>query len=344
MNRARELAFGALAIALLVAYASLASRIGPAFIPPESPTPTPPKPVERVPTPSVTGTLAFAIRGDIYVLSGGGYVPVTFEGRSHQPSLSPDGATLLFARIEEVEGRRIVDNQVVPARLRFSNVVRKAASGGTETVLMNGFVQKPNGFHLVTWFDAPALSPDGKRVAVVADDGDGYSDLEVFDVQTGARTKLSDGANLADPSWSPDGKTIAVTSYTKGNPRLVLVSVDGRSSDPVALSGEGEPYQSSYSPDGAWLVYTVRQEGRNDLHAVQVSGGKDVALSSDGKSWNGVFSPDGRQLAFLRERDGTIDLYFMELADALNGGSPKPATKLTHGEGIDGASQPSWGS
>jgi len=66
-------------------------------------------------------------------------------------------------------------------------------------------------------------------------------------------------------------------------------------------------------------------------------------LTNDGRSWNGVFSPDGKQLAFLREKDGAIDLYSMDLADALTGGSPKPAIKLTRGEGIDGASRPAWG-
>ena len=83
--------------------------------------------------------------------------------------------------------------------------------------------------------------------------------------------------------------------------------------------------------------------GKNDIHAVQVTGGKDVALTGDGKSWNGVFSPDGKQLAFLREQSGVIDLYFMDLGDALSGGSPRNATKLTRGEGIDGTSRPAWG-
>jgi Tol biopolymer transport system component len=71
---------------------------------------------------------------------------------------------------------------------------------------------------------------------------------------------------------------------------------------------------------------------------------KDIALTNDGKSWNGVFSPDGKQMAFLREKDGVIDLYSMDLGDALTGGSPKSAIKLTRGEGIDGASRPAWGS
>ena len=102
---------------------------------------------------------------------------------------------------------------------------------------------------------------------------------------------------------------------------------------------EGEPYRASYSPDGAWLVYTLRHDNRNDLHVMQMSGTapKDIALTSDGTSWNGVFSPDGKQMAFLREKDGVIDLYSMDLGDALTGGSPKSAVKLTRGEGIDGA-------
>ena len=48
-------------------------------------------------------------------------------------------------------------------------------------------------------------------------------------------------------------------------------------------------------------------------------------------------------MAFIRERDGVIDLYYMDLGDALSGGSSKNALKLTHGEGIDGSSRPAWG-
>jgi Tol biopolymer transport system component len=346
MTRAREIGFGAIAVVLVVVYLSVASRIAPALTPGANPTPTPTKPIERVtiPGPSVSGTIAFAIRGDVYVLAGGGYVPLTSEGRSHQPSISPDGRTVVFARIEEIDGKRTVDEQVVPAQLRFSNVVMKDSRGGAEKVLIQGLVKVASGFHEVTWFDAPAPSPDGKRIAVVADDGKGYSDLALYDPQTGKRVALlSQGSNLADPTWSPDGKSIAVTSYTLGEPRLLVVAADGRTSEPVKIGSGGEPYRPSYSPDGSWLLYTLRHDGRNDLHAAQVSGGRDIALTDDGKSWNGTFSPDGKQMAFLRERAGVIDLYVTDLGDALTGGSPKTPVKLTHGEGIDGSSRPTWG-
>ena len=349
MGRSRELIFAGIAAVLVVLYLGIGVRVGPAFLPPSSPTPTPTKPVSLVPLPTgpnvvLNGTIAFALRGDVYVLSGKGYVPLTSDGRSHQPSLSTDGRTVFFARVEEIDGKRTVDGQVVPAHLRFSNIVSRSASGGAETVLVEGLVRSADGFHIVTWFDGPSVSPDGKRLAVVADNGEGYSDLALYDAQTGKLLlPLSQGSNLADPSWSPDGKMVAVTSYTSGNPRLLLVPADGRASIPVTTA-EGEPYRASYSPDGAWLVYTLRHDNRNDLHAIQMgTGNKDITLTTDGASWNGVFSPDGKQMAFLRENDGVIDLYSMDLADALTGGSPKKAVKLTRGEGIDGASRPAWG-
>jgi WD40 repeat protein len=349
MGRSRELIFAGIAAVLIVLYLGVGVRIGPAFFPPSSPTPTPTKPVSLVTLPpgadaSVRGTIAFALRGDVYVLSGKGYAPLTSDGRSHQPGISSDGRTVFFARVEEIDGKRLVDGQVVPAHLRFSNVVSTSATGGAQTVVINGLIKADNGFHLVTWFDSPAVSPDGKRIAVVADAGNGSSDLELFDAQTGKQTvPLSQGSNLADPAWSPDGKTVAVTSYTLGAPRLLLVPVDGRASTSL-VTPDGEPYRASYSPDGAWLVYTLRHEGKNDLHAVQMSGTrKDIALTSDGASWSGVFSPDGKQMAFLREKSGVIDLYSMDLGDALAGGSPKNPVRLTRGEGIDGASRPAWG-
>ena len=350
MLRSRELVFAGIAAVLVVLYIGIGMRVAPAFLPPSSPTPTPTKPVTLVTLPpgasvSVSGTIAFALKGDVYLLSGKGYVPLTSDGRSHQPSISSDGRTVFFSRIEEIDGKRLVDGQVVPAHLRFSNVVSRSSAGGTETILVNGLTRSADGFHQVTWYDSPTISADGKRVAVVADDGNGFSDLVVYDASTGKQSLvLSQGSNLADPAWSPDAKSVVVTSYTLGNPRLLLVPADGRASVPLTTP-EGEPYRPSYSPDGLWLIYTLRHDNRNDLHAMQMTGAspKDIALTDDGKSWNAVFSPDGRQIAFLRETNGVIDLYSMDLGDALTGGSPKTAIKLTRGEGIDGASRPAWG-
>ena len=343
---ARELVFGLIAVVLIVGYGVLASSAAPFALPAGSPTPTPTKPVSAVPAPQIPGTIAFALRGDVYMLRDGKYVSVTSDARSIQPNLSADGRTLLFVRAEAINGKRTVDGQITPAILRYTDIVKKDPGGGTESIVLTGLlVTSPGGFHSVAWFSGPALSPDAKRFAVTSDAVDGAADLEVFDVQTGKRASLlSQGSFLADPAWSPDGTTIAVTSYTQGEPRLLLVSSDGRTALPLAIKGTtGEAYRPSYSPDGVWITYTLRSDGRNDLHAVEVKTGRDVALTSDGKSWSGVFSPDGKQVAFLRESGGVIDLYAMDVSDALVGGPVRAAVKLTRGEGIDGDSRPAWG-
>ena len=55
MLRSRELVFAGVAAVLLVLYLGIGVRVGPAFMPPSSPTPTPSKPVSLVPIgPNVT--------------------------------------------------------------------------------------------------------------------------------------------------------------------------------------------------------------------------------------------------------------------------------------------------
>ena len=348
--RPRELLFGFIALALLVTYGVIGNRLSPVLGPGGTISPTPSKPSSAVSAPRVPGTIAFALRGDVYVLRDGKYLNVTAESRNLTPALSTDGRMVLFARTETIEGRRNVDGQVVPALLHYSDIVRKDAAGGSETIVLTGLKQKvASGFHVLAYHDSPAPSADGTKLAVVTDFGDGNgSNLEVYDTTGNGNARrlsvLSQGSDLADPSWSPDGKTIVVTSYTLGAPRLLLVPVDGRAATPLKVSADGEPYRASYSADGKWLVYTLRHlGGGNDVHAVEVSTGRDVSLTSDGKSWNGVFSYDSTQIAFLHEAGGVIDLYAMDLGGGIGTGTPKPPVKLTRGEGIDGESRPSWG-
>ena len=249
--------------------------------------------------------------------------------------------------MEQIDGLRRTDGAVVNAQLGFSNIVRMPATGGAEEILLKGLVAPaPNRFHDVRWLLAPAVSPDGTRIAAIEGDDDGTADLIVYDTTTKRLpTVLSNGGDWADPSWSPDGTTIVVTSYDRGLPQLVLKPADTRPSTPVKGIPDGEPYRASYSPDGKWLVYTLRHDDgrKNDVHAIEISTGKDVALTADGVSWNGVFSPDGRQLAFLHADGFTIDLWVRDLGDVLSGGRPGLPFKITHGEGIDGANRPAWG-
>ena len=364
----RDLIFGAIAAVLVVAYAwgaSLATPVvGPAA---SSPTPTPSPPPERTGAPRVPGAIAFVIRGDVYVLRDGRYASLTSEGRNSQPALTADGSTLYFVRREQIDGRRVADGQLVHATLRYSTIVRKPAAGGPEDVVLDGLRQRSaNGQHVVSWYLGPAPSADGRRLAFFEDDGDGRADLALLTLSSapasGSPTAtpratatarptttprpvpqpLSQGADLADGSWSPDGRTIAVTSYNTDVPGILVWQADRAGTAERLTVPDGDAYRPSYSPDGKWLIYTLRRGSKNDVHAYEIATKRDVALTDDGRSWAGAMSPEGAWVAFLRERGGAIDLYAMELGDALSGGKPKDPIKLTRGEGIDGASRPSW--
>ncbi len=346
--RFRELIFGAIATTLLATYLVFGARFYETVGPVRAATPTPTLAREtNVPAPRVPGTIAFTARGEVFVMRDGTYRNQTAEGRSQQPALSADGRQLLFVRIENIDGRRSADGLTVPARLGYSNVIVKSSIGGTETILLDGLRQRAaNGFHQVSWYLSPSLSPDGKRLAFLEDDGDGAADLVVLDLATKRRTVFSRGADLADATWSPDGKSIATTSYAAGPSGITIWSADRPGTTPARLKlpGATDAYRPSFSPDGRWLAYTLRRDDKNDVHAFEIGTSRDVALTDDGHSWNGVFSPDGRWLAFDREKGGVVDLFALELAEVMSGGVPKEALKLTRGEGVDGASRPAWGS
>lgn len=343
---ARELIFGAIAVLLIATYAVFGSQLYASVGPSVVPTPMPTVPRTELAAPKVPGTLAFAIQGDIFVIRDGLMNHQTAEGRNQQPSLSQDGRVMLFARRGQIDGRsRLGTGQIVNAQLGFADIVSKPSTGGAETILVQGVRRRDaaGGFHDVSWYLSPALSPDGRRLAFIEDDGGGAADLVVMDLSTRRRTVLSQRADLADAAWSPDGRSIVTTSYNTDIPGLVIWAADrAGSGQRVAKMPEGEAYRPSYSPDGKWLVYTLRRGTRNDVHAIEIGSGRDVALTGDGRSWNGVLSPDGRWVAFLREQGGTVDVYAMELGDALTGGAPRQPIKLTKGQGIDGASRPAW--
>jgi Tol biopolymer transport system component len=344
--RSRDLIFGSLAVVLLVGYVVLGQRVSPLLLSSASATPTPARPTGKVVAPTMSGTVAFVLRGDVFVFSSGHYASRTEEGRSQTPALSADGQTLYFSRVEQIDGKSAVDGAIVNARLGYSDIIRKPAGGGSEEILLAGLTKIANGFHQVKWFLSPAPSPDGKRLALIEADPDGSSDLVLYDFAAKRiTTLLSQGGDWTDPAWSPDGKTIVVAAYDSGAPELLLKPADG-AGRATAVKGipEGEPYRATFSPDGKWLAYTLRHDGKNDLRAHELATDRDIALTDDGQSWNPAFSPDGSQLAFLRSTSFTIDLWVMDLGAVLTtGGAPKATQRITNGEGVDGANRPSWG-
>lgn len=102
----------------------------------------------------------------------------------------------------------------------------------------------------------PSPSPDGSRIAYVADHGGDSTDLRILVVSTGSVTSY--GVNAWSPAWAPSGNQIAFISFLNtvvcAGP-LQLINADGTGLRAVA-SDTSYFAGIDWSPDGQWIVAT----------------------------------------------------------------------------------------
>jgi Tol biopolymer transport system component len=137
------------------------------------------------------------------------------------------------------------------------------------------FLMAPDGSDVRPLFDDlgvstyhPDWSPDGARLAFEMEGGDGV-DIWTSAADGGARALLIDHADCGDggcadvayPSWSPDGGSIAYTRYHLGDGGLLTSSIEtldlvtGETRVVVPTSSRTLSEYPRWSPDGRSIVY-----------------------------------------------------------------------------------------
>lgn len=262
-------------------------------------------------------------RGKAYDFEGAGARPVR---ALHLPALSPDGRSVAFAALNALwtagttGGRAPRKVLQVPAtryvlaptwtpdgtalvyaddRDGLFAVRRRDLRSGAETVLAEG----GRVF--------PALSPDGTRLACL----DMSGNLVVRDLPEGAErvlaAPLGAGGLPGRPSWSPDGRYVALCDRNRLNQRFRegynLIRVVDTATGTAALhalaphTSLSDRYDSGpvWSPDGRWMA--VVAESALWLLPVRADGTPDgeprrlTTEPADHPSW----SADARTLLYL---------------------------------------------
>ena len=160
-----------------------------------------------------------------------------------------------------------------------------------------------------TFVGAPAVSPDGGRVAASIR-GERF-DLWMMDASSGNRTRFTLGPEQAAfPVWSPDGREVA---YADGSGRIWVQSTASAAVRRQVLDMKEVSLQLvAWSRDGSDLLVNVQQtQSGSDVWTVPVRSGGEPRrlLTSPGTETAQGFSPDGRWILYLSNESGNDELY-----------------------------------
>jgi Tol biopolymer transport system component len=228
-------------------------------------------------------------------------------------------------------------------RVRWAGVVATGLTAGALVLLVLNPVREP----LNDFGTNPA--PDNSEIWSMAADGSG---------QTRLLTTHGDGIDYSLPVWSPDSARMAFTTWTnKGGTRQNLkigdqtaaiwsMAADGSDRRLVIDGAPDQAWIPAWSPDGAWIAYTLSPTGAQPATAAAPqpnpgpgAGGGAVGpagTSSGASIWIihpdgsgkrqlsakdttailGAWSPDGTKLAFASGSGPASDIHIATITDS----------------------------
>ena len=219
-----------------------------------------PRPVKGIRAPVVSPdgkAIVFTALGDLYWLDIGTPTPKKLTDDMFieaDPCFSPDGRYLVFTS----------------DRSGSINLWARDLKTGQDRQLTNGSEE----------INTPTFSPDGKRLAYFLLDraAFGRSVLHTLDMPPSEDRPFATPKKVYDalfgpgvPSWSPDGKQIAISAldvyssrFREGLNQFLIVPSEGggsavemkpdSGSQTISSRGRSGP---SWSPDGRWMAYTL---------------------------------------------------------------------------------------
>ncbi|MFY9826883.1 MAG: Tol-Pal system beta propeller repeat protein TolB [Thermoanaerobaculia bacterium] len=150
-----------------------------------------------------------------------------------------------------------------------------------------------------------------------ASDRTGNKEIWVMDYDGANPRKITGHRSTSmSPAWSPDGASLAYTSFFNGPPGLYLADLASGRKRPVITSGTLNT-SPSFSPDGKRIAFARSLEGNVEIFTADVDGGNLRRLTnSPAIDTNPAWSPKGGNIAFTSSRAGNPHIYLMDAEGA----------------------------
>ncbi|HEV8383335.1 MAG TPA: protein kinase [Candidatus Acidoferrales bacterium] len=194
-----------------------------------------------------------------------------------------------------------IGEQEVEKDLAFSKSGFSVSDNGV--LVFQSAADSPTRF---VWFDAagkelgqlseigyrdPRISPDGRFLAVSADDyRNGKRSIRIYDLKRGVSTRIATSGEF--PAWSRDGKQVTYVDVAGNTYSMEQIPFDGSGSAQTLLKG-GKMIPNDWTPDGH-LVFMSFGKGAAEISIYSAS---DKRASIQGPGAEAQFSPDGKWLA-----------------------------------------------
>jgi DNA-binding SARP family transcriptional activator len=169
-------------------------------------------------------------------------------------------------------------------------------------------------------FWGPAISPDGKRLAIARRLNTPRFDILVKQLDRGPSIQLTlQKTDGVFPSWTPDGTAVTYTDNSIDSAAFWTIRADG-SKPPVFVYREKRRVGSSvWTPDGKWLVYgtTPNEPDLGDILAIRPGIDKSPLplVATHLREVTPSISADGRWLAYVSNESGQNEVYVVPFPD-----------------------------
>jgi TolB protein len=159
------------------------------------------------------------------------------------------------------------------------------------------------------WELFPSWSPDGKQIAYVKTQGQGFSEIWVMDPNGQNRRRLTDRpfTKFFEPSFSPDQKILLFFSNQSGNDDIWTMDRTGQNLKQLTTDPAAD-FHPSWSPDGKKIAFISKRTGANAIWIMDRNGKNQeqlVTVGMDDCDLTPSWSPDGKKLIFSARKEAS---------------------------------------